>query len=101
MKDHLVHALGEAVEVVDGVVDAGDGGDGGDGGVPVARNDENGPGNRVPLLLPRLQEVAGRDAVVDAQRRRSMRYEEGVHSFLLINEGDRRVFEGARARDEH
>lgn len=49
----LVHGLGEAVEVVDGVVGAGDGVDGGDRRLPVAGDDENGIGFVwIHVLLP-------------------------------------------------
>lgn len=49
----LVHGLGEAVEVVDGVVAAGDGVDGGDRRLPVAGDDENGIGFVwIHVLLP-------------------------------------------------
>lgn len=48
----LVHAVGEAVEVVDGVVTVNDV-DGGDGGLPVAGDDEDGIGaGGEDLVLP-------------------------------------------------
>lgn len=81
----LVHSLGEAVEVVDGVVVAADDVDRRRGRLPVARHDEDRPRQlraRHRRRQPRLEESLRRDGVVDGQRGRAVRQEEGVHGAL-------------------
>lgn len=74
--------MGEAVEVVDGVVTVNDV-DGGDGGLPVAGDDEDGIGaGGEDLVLPWLEEVAGGEGVVDGEGGGAVGNEEGVHILI-------------------
>jgi hypothetical protein len=78
----LVHGLGKAIEVVNGVVAAADDVDLRRGRVPVSRHDEDGARGLVARDLrrhPRLEEVPRRDVVVDGERGRAVRQEESVH----------------------
>ena len=79
---YLVHLVGEAVEVVDGVVGPVDDVDGGGVGLPVAGDDEDGARRLRPGETgghPRLEEVARRQRVVDGERGRAVGDEERVH----------------------
>nr|ACN31223.1 unknown [Zea mays] len=72
----LVHGLGKAIEVVDGVVAAADDVDRRRGRLPVSRDDEDGARGLVARDLrrhPRLEEVPRRDIVVDGERGRAVR----------------------------
>lgn len=76
-----VHGLGEAVEVVDGVVGAVDDVDLGGARVPVAGDDEDGAGPDAGQHLgaPGLEEVARLQRLIDGESGRAMGNEESVH----------------------
>lgn len=76
---YLIHFLGKAIEVMNGIVLLNDI-DSGNVGLPMPRNHQNWIGLvGKPLLFPWLQEMSRRQRLVYGQRRGPMRYEERVH----------------------